>query len=725
MSALALHLVRSLAGAPVLVLCTAREELFDRDDAWGEAAGRPDGPAVVRVARLSDHEVRQLLGTTGAEQALVDRAGGNPLFARELVRMLAETGGQGDAAPDTVQAVVAARLDVLPPGRRALVQAASVVGDAFWPGAVGTVAGLDQPAVAEAIDGLVERGLVREQQSTLSEEREFSFTHAVIRDVAYGQIPRRRRAEHHLAAAGWMEQALGERAANRAEALAHHYAVAVDLTRAAGEEPAVDVVQSARRFLTLAGDRSAPLDAVRATEYYLQAIELLPAGHPDRARLLVTAARYGRRAGRIPGEDVVRMLEEASAEFLERGDRAGAGEACVRLSMQLGARGQAERAKAALGDGVALLEGAPEAREELALAYATLGEDAALGGRFAEALDWSERALAEPGTDETTIMALQIRGDARCSLGDLDGVEDLQRSVDMATELGLGMDAAVAHSWLAEWRWLLEGPEAGIEEELRGEDVAHRRGLSGANMWSRAARLGMLFDLGRWDDALDQGERLLYDDEAGGGSQITGLVHAALTPIFVHRGRVDEALAWQDAMLEAAREAEDLQFLLPALSAAVLAASAAGDAAGAAALGEEFLERTHDRPTVYRELYGPPVVRACLASGAGDLAGHLAADLTGASARQRAAAVTGRALVDLAAARVDTALAGFDRAREMWREGSNAVEEAFADLGAAECLAALGLDEETAERATAAAARFRSFGAEPPAARADALIRRP
>jgi hypothetical protein len=415
------------------------------------------------------------------------------------------------------------------------------------------------------------------------------------------------------------------------------------------------------------------------------------------------------------------MLEEASSEFLEQGNRAGAGEACVRLSMQLGARGQAERARAALNEGVTLLEGAPGAHEQLALAYATLGEDAALGGRFEEALDWSERALAESGTEETTIMALQIRGDARCSLGDLDGVSDLRRSVDMAVGRGLAMDAAVAHSWLAEWRWLLEGPQAGLEEELRGDDLANRRGLSGANMWSRAARLGMLFDLGRWDDVLEQGERLLLDDVAAGGSQITGLVLAAVAPVLVHRGRGADALARQDEMLAAAREAEDLQFLLPALSAAALASAATGDAAGAATLAADFVERTHGRPTVYRELYGPAVIRACLSSDADDLAGRLADDMSGASARQRAAAVTARALVDRAAARVDTALAGFERARGMWRDGSNAVEEAFADLGAAECLAGLGRTEEAAARAAAAAARFRSFGAESPAARADEL----
>jgi tetratricopeptide (TPR) repeat protein len=734
MNALALHLAHALGGAPVLLVCTAREELLDRDDAWREAVARRDGPTAVRMRRLSDDEVGELVArlagvavSAETERALVDRAGGNPLFARELVRMVAETGGDadGNGVPDTVQAVVAARLDALPAVRRALVQTAAVVGDAFWPGAVAAVAGEEPGPVGDALDSLAERGLVREHQSTLSGEREFSFTHAVIRDVAYGQIPRRLRAKRHVAAALWLEAATGERAAVQAEALAHHYRVAVDLTRAAGGEPGEDVVAAARRFLALAGDRSAPLDAARATEYYLQALELAPAGDPDRAPALVAAARYGRRSGRVPSEDVVRMLEEASALFLERGDRAGAGEACLRLSMQLGARGQADRARAALNEGVALLEDAPEANRELGLAYATLGEDASLGGRFDEALGWSERALELPGTPETTIMALQVRGDARCSLGDLAGVEDIRRSVDIALREGLAQDAAVGHSWLAEWRWLLEGPEAGIEEERKGQDLGDRRGLTGATMWSRTARLGMLFDLGRWDELLADADVLLREDVVAGGTQITGLVLAAVTPVQVHRGTPAEALERLDEMLDAAREAQDLQFLLPALSAAVVARAAAGEPAAALALASEFHGGAQGRPTVYRELYGPAVVRTCLDAGDPDLAGRLVHEMTGASPRQVAAARTGSALLAAADGDHDAALAGFDEVAIRWRDSGVVVEEAFAGLGAARALASLGRAAEARRRAADAAARFRSLGASALAARADAVAAAP
>jgi class 3 adenylate cyclase/tetratricopeptide (TPR) repeat protein len=731
MQALALHLARALEGAPVLVLCTAREELLDRDEAWRAAVAAPGGPALVRLRRLADDDVRALVEdlahagaavVEGAEAGLVERAGGNPLFAREMVRMLAETreDPRGSAIPDTVQAVVAARLDALPPGHRSLVQAASVIGAAFWPDAVAAVSGTQPGPVLQALDSMVERGLVGEQPTSLPGHREFSFTHAVIRDVASGQMPRRNRAARHVAAARWIEEAAGEQASDRAEALAHHYSVAVELTRAAGAEPETAVLGGAVRFLALAGDRSTSLDAVRATEYYLQALDLLPDGDPQRPRLLLRAARFGRRSGR-PGDQVVRLFEEAAAEFLERGDRAGAGEARVRLSLQLASQGQADAARAALREAIALLEGEPGARAELALAYATLGEEAALRGRPEEALEWSDRALAEPAADETRIMALQIHGDARCSLGDLGGLDDLRLAIDLADGAGLAIDLVVAHSWLAEWRWLLEGPEAGLAQERLGEEIGLRRGLSGAALWSSAACLGMLFDLGRWDEALELGERLLRQDLEAGGSQITGLVLAALAPVLVHRGRAAEALARQDEMLAAAREAEDFQFLLPALSAAVVTAADSGRPAEALALGAEFLDRTHGRATMYRELYGLQVVRACLAAGDAGLAERLADDMSESSPRQASAARTARALVLASGGRTEEALSAFEEAEAAWRAHGNAVEAALAALGAAECLAALGRTEEAAKRAAAAAAAFRGFGADALAAQADAL----
>jgi hypothetical protein len=235
----------------------------------------------------------------------------------------------------------------------------------------------------------------------------------------------------------------------------------------------------------------------------------------------------------------------------------------------------------------------------------------------------------------------------------------------------------------------------------------------------------MLFDLGRWDELLDVGDRLLRQDEEAGGSQITGLVLAAVAPVLVHRGRSDAALARQDEMLAAAREAEDFQFLLPALSAAATTSVGSGRLEEAGSVANEFLDRTHGRATVYRELYGLAVVRAALDAGDADLAGRLAADMSGTSAHQVAATRTAQALMLGVAGRREDAAHAFDDVRRRWAAHGNAVEEALAGLGAAECLASLGRHEEAAGRAAPTAARLRALGAESLAARAESLASSP
>src|SRR5436305_7192112 len=124
--------------------------------------------------------------------AVLERAGGNPLFAREFVRMVGEGGvAVSDAGvPDSVQAVVAARLDLLPDDQRALLQAAAVVGGTFWPDALATIEGSEPGIVLDGVREMAARGLVRDVPATFENEPEFAFTHAVIRDVAYARLPR-------------------------------------------------------------------------------------------------------------------------------------------------------------------------------------------------------------------------------------------------------------------------------------------------------------------------------------------------------------------------------------------------------------------------------------------------------------------------------------------------------------------------------------------------------
>ena len=127
--------------------------------------------------------------------AILERAGGNPLYAEEFVRLVADRGlGEPDdglAFPESVQALIAARLDTLSPERKSLLQDAAVLGKVFWAGAVASMGKQDERDVELALHELSRKELVRPARRTSMEgETEYAFWHVLVRDVAYGQIPR-------------------------------------------------------------------------------------------------------------------------------------------------------------------------------------------------------------------------------------------------------------------------------------------------------------------------------------------------------------------------------------------------------------------------------------------------------------------------------------------------------------------------------------------------------
>ena len=156
------------------------------------------------------------------QQTLLRRAEGNPLFAEEYVRMLRDRGllrrdgavwrleATGVDVPETVQGIIAARLDALTAEEKAVLQDAAVVGKVFWLSAVAAIAGLSRWEAEELLHALERKELVRrERRASVAGETEYAFRHVLVRDVAYGQIPRARRADVHERAAAWIE-ALGE-----------------------------------------------------------------------------------------------------------------------------------------------------------------------------------------------------------------------------------------------------------------------------------------------------------------------------------------------------------------------------------------------------------------------------------------------------------------------------------------------------------------------------------
>src|SRR5262245_11386848 len=199
------HLARWVRG-PLLLVCLARDELLERRPGWG--GGRRNATSI-SLEPLTEDETRELVAALmpgsdngGAEVVpqVAERSGGNPLFAEEMVnRLLEEDTVEAEALPSTVQSLLAARLDSLDRLERRLLQHAAVVGQTFWQGSLARSADEEGVDLGHALASLERKDLLVPTAGTrLAGEREYAFKHVLIRDVAYGMLPKAIRCRKHV-----------------------------------------------------------------------------------------------------------------------------------------------------------------------------------------------------------------------------------------------------------------------------------------------------------------------------------------------------------------------------------------------------------------------------------------------------------------------------------------------------------------------------------------------
>ena len=692
--------------APILLVGTARPELFDLRSDWG--GGEPNS-STITLSPLPEIEMQRLLGEllvrsvlpAETQAPLVQSAGGNPLYALEFVRMLGDRDVVADAGsialPDSIQALIAARLDSLTPGQRSLLQDAAVVGDHFWSGAI-TRMNADDEQVAERLRELQRRGMIRRSSTqTMEDQEELSFSHGLVRDVAYKQIPRAGRVARHLAVARWLEETAGDRLEDRAEPLAYHTSEALSLARAAHlAEDIPELQDEARRFLLMAGKRQTSLDVAQASTYHERALELTPLDHPDRSTILRDTTGFRWRSGRLGVDDAVAAYEEAVDLALANDDREAAALALRRLYFQLGFRGDSEAARAALERGIELLEGR-EPSPALAELYAALAEDQMFAGRSEESLRWATRALELPHSDSIAVMTLHIRGNGRLELGDPGGMDDLWETLHRAEASGSALDQATSYSYLSEWVGLTEGPVRGLEMNDASIEICDRRGIMGQGMWARAESLWLLYDAGRWDDLIDVVATLLPWAIEHGDTIIESIGLSYRARVLAHRGLFDGLRASMQHVIPIARQVGDLQVQAPVFVTAAVVEHLQGDDARALEHVREFEQSTRDGPTEYRELQSPEVIRVCLAAGEAELAAKVLGDRPVFVTRTRVAVLTGKALLAEADGEAEEAAPLFREAASTWESYGDPFEWAHALEGWARCLEKLGRSEGCAD----------------------------
>jgi class 3 adenylate cyclase/tetratricopeptide (TPR) repeat protein len=685
------HLLDWAADVPLLVVATARPELYDIRPGWG--GGRRNSTSL-GLSPLSHEDTARLVSAllersvlaAETQSALLDRAGGNPLYAEQFVRMLGETGPAAAALPETVQALIAARLDTLTPDLKGLVHDASIHGKVFWSGAIAAMAGRPREDVLTGLRELVRREFVRPARaSSMRDEEEFSFWHVLVRDVAYHQIPRAARAQKHVEAAEWIEQASGARLADHAEFLAHHCAQAIELGRAAGDVPADELRERFVRFSVLAGDRAMSLDIPAAEGAYGRALaEITDAG--ERGRVLVKLGDALQPQGRLSESESA--YEEAITLLQAAGEDHVAGIAMVMLGRALWRHGQTARARQVAAQGVAVLEA--ERDSDLVLAYSRLAALDAIGGRSRDAIGSAEKAIAlarEIGFENTS-RALQMRGIARMDLGDPGGVEDLRAAVDLALELGLpAEDTAIAYGNLGENVGMLEGIATGRELVEAGLEFARARGHMHHVMYSRGNLLWHLFHEGRWDELLDESEAVIEWDRERGGTQLEAWAVPDTARVLAHRGDVAKAEALLSAVLPRAREIADPQSIFPLLSMAALVAVAQVDLHRADALLAEYEERARHTGDRVQEILFVWVAMVALEVGGVPRANvHLGA-FEPTTACGRHGGLHARALVTEADGRLDEARELFAQAAVGWEVWGSVPLRADALLGLGRCAA--------------------------------------
>jgi predicted ATPase/class 3 adenylate cyclase len=734
------HLVDLSTEVPLLLVCAARPELYERHPGWG---GGKRNSTTLSLSPLTDDETARLISVllsqavlpAETQAILLERSGGNPLYAEEFVRMLTDRGiltRRGRVVevapeaeipvPETVQAVIAARLDSLPAERKALLHDAAVVGKVFWTGALAWMGRTPERAVEEGLYELVRKELVRPVRlSSVKDQPEYSFWHLLVRDVAYGQIPRAARAAKHRAAAQWIERIAEERVTDHAEILAHHYGQALELMRAAGSAAeARELEPTTRRFLVMAGDRAFALDAAKAEDYYRRALQLLPPGQPERAAVLTKAAEAGFLTGRFA--EAEQSYEEAIAELRAQGNALGVGGTMVSLALVHGFRGETERARTLLTEVVELLEREPPG-PELAQAYAQIAREHMLSARHKECVEWAQKALSlaeKRSLEAVAVMARQFRGVSRCQLGDLGGLDDLRQALDESLELGLGQESVRAHINLGGNVWWIEGPSKGLEVHRAGIAFGERRGITGPVLWTKGETLWMLFDLGDWDELMRLADELIEWDRRQGGTYYGVMALSYKAQVLVRRGEIAKAAALSDEFVPRARKIADPQILAPALVIAALVEQARDDDSAAVALIEEFGTVTKGL-TVFRVDYVPDAARVCAEAGALVVGERLLEGIDAVMARQRNSLLAARAVLAEAHGRLEEPAALYGESAAAWENFGHALERGQALLGLGRCLLALG---ETDANATLAAARdvFTRLGAGPLVAETNRLL---
>ena len=565
------HLLDWSRNHSIYVMTLARPELVERRPTWG--AGQRNFTSIY-LDPLSEEAMGDLLDglvpglPAEARDQILARAEGVPLYAVETVRMLLDRGDlvQDGAVyrpareiasldvPETLHALIAARLDGLSPDERRLLQDGAVLGKTFTERGLAALDGNGRADLGPLLAGLVRKEVLSLQTDPRSPEHgQYGFLQDLVRHVAYETLARRERRTRHLAAAAYLEQSLGEDEV--AEVIAAHYVAAFEA--APDAEDASEIRAKARDALTRAGERATALAAsAEAHRYFRRAAEFTEGPH-DEATLL---DRAGQAALRANDPAAARELLERAQSLFGDVDTQGAALVSAKLAELDFLDGHSSQAVTRLESALQALAGA-EPDANVAAVAGQLGRFLVLNGQGHRGLPYVEQALeiAERlDVPEVLSQALNTKGSAAAGNGRLkEGRILLEGALAIALEHDLHSAALRAYNNLG---WALEMQDLLLESVAvceRAAEHARRIGDRSLEMNFDGGSLYARWLLGDWSGTQTIAEQLA---DAAATYQLQLLLLQALE-LLVARGELAEARAWWERFTAGA-DPEDPQAIM-------------------------------------------------------------------------------------------------------------------------------------------------------------------
>jgi class 3 adenylate cyclase/tetratricopeptide (TPR) repeat protein len=573
------HLLDWSRNHPIYVITLARPELLERRPTWG--AGQRNFTSIY-LDPLSEQAMGELLDglvpglPAEAREQILARAEGVPLYAVETVRMLLDRGDLvqegsvyrpvGEIAsldvPETLHALIAARLDGLSPEERRLLRDGAVLGKTFTERALTALGG--QEDIGPLLTGLVRKEVLSLQTDARSPEHgQYGFLQDLVRHVAYETLSRRERRARHLAAAAYLAQSLGEDEV--AEVIAAHYVAAFEA--APDAEGAREIRAKACDALTRAGERATALAASAEAHRYFRRAAELSEDSLAQASLLDRAGQAALLAN-VPAEG--RELLERGHSVFSAQDPERAALVSARLAELDFAEGHAPQAVARLESALEALAGR-EPDAHVAAVAGQLGRFLLLSGQEDRAVAYIDQALqiAERlDVSEVLSQALNTKGSLAAGAGRLnEGRILLEGALAIALEHDLHPAALRAYNNLA---WVLEMHDRlDASYALNEQALAHARrvGDRGQEILFGGDGVYFLYLVGKWDEAIARAEEF---------EEVAATARAQLGPrdvilVHIHRGRPDVARAWwtrvttegrpEDPQGDAAARAHEAQIL--------------------------------------------------------------------------------------------------------------------------------------------------------------------